>query len=146
MMFIVGHALNDAGVGSWAAKVKFDSVRPLQMIQCGFAGETVDSWVSPYMGIGRIDAASWQPYQATTFVTPPFAGFVSGHSTFSAAAAGVLMEYFGAEYVAKKCKRIPEGSSLFEGRKDKGEDGYIKGLTDVPNQGPATKGGSRTLD
>ena len=32
----------------------------------------------------------WLPYQRTTFVTPAFAGYVSGHSGFSRAAAEVL--------------------------------------------------------
>ena len=41
-------------------------------------------------GVGWVRAAEWWPYQRPTFVTPPFAGFVSGHSTFSRAAAEVL--------------------------------------------------------
>lgn len=40
----------------------------------------------------------WTPYQAPTFVTPPFAGYVSGHSTFSRAAAEVLTRFTGDEY------------------------------------------------
>ncbi len=35
-------------------------------------------------------AAEWIPYQRKTFVTPAFPGFVSGHSTFSRAAAAAL--------------------------------------------------------
>ncbi|MEM7119149.1 MAG: vanadium-dependent haloperoxidase [Chloroflexota bacterium] len=41
-------------------------------------------------GVGWILAEAWWPYQRPTFVTPPFAGYVSGHSTFSRAAAEVL--------------------------------------------------------
>lgn len=41
-------------------------------------------------GVGWILAERWWPYQRPTFVTPPFAGYVSGHSTFSRAAAEVL--------------------------------------------------------
>jgi membrane-associated phospholipid phosphatase len=37
----------------------------------------------------------WVPYQRPTFVTPAFAGYVSGHSTFSRAAAEVLTELTG---------------------------------------------------
>jgi hypothetical protein len=33
---------------------------------------------------------NWQPYQAATVVTPPFAEYISGHSIFSAAASTVL--------------------------------------------------------
>jgi hypothetical protein len=41
-------------------------------------------------GVGWIVAEEWFPYQRPSFVTPPFAGYVSGHSTFSRAAAEVL--------------------------------------------------------
>ena len=41
-------------------------------------------------GVGWILAENWWPYQRSNFVTPPFAGYVSGHSTFSSAAAEVL--------------------------------------------------------
>ena len=40
----------------------------------------------------------WRPYQPSTFVTPPFAGYVSGHSTFSRAAAEVLTAITGDPY------------------------------------------------
>jgi len=49
-------------------------------------------------GVGWILAESWLPYQATDFVTPPFTGFSSGHSTFSRAAAEVLTGITGDEY------------------------------------------------
>ena len=41
-------------------------------------------------GVDWILADNWWPYQRPSFVTPPFAGFVSGHSTFSRAAAVVM--------------------------------------------------------
>ncbi len=49
-------------------------------------------------GVGWILAENWWPYQRPTFVTPPFAGYVSGHSTFSRAAAEVLTLITGDEY------------------------------------------------
>ena len=49
-------------------------------------------------GVGWILAENWWPYQRPSFVTPPFAGFVSGHSTFSRAAAEVLTLLTGNEY------------------------------------------------
>lgn len=49
-------------------------------------------------GVGWILADNWVPYQRQTFVTPPFPGFVSGHSTFSRAAAEVLSAVTGSEY------------------------------------------------
>jgi hypothetical protein len=49
-------------------------------------------------GVGWIRAVDWVPYQRSTFVTPAFAGYVSGHSTFSRAAAEVMTAFTGSEY------------------------------------------------
>ena len=49
-------------------------------------------------GVGWIRAVDWVPYQRPTFVTPSFAGYVSGHSTFSRAAAEVLTSITGTPY------------------------------------------------
>ncbi len=49
-------------------------------------------------GAAWILATEWVPYQQPTFVTPAFAGYVSGHSTFSRAAAEVLTAFTGSEY------------------------------------------------
>ncbi|HEX2730326.1 MAG TPA: vanadium-dependent haloperoxidase [Polyangiaceae bacterium] len=47
-------------------------------------------------GVGFIRALEWMPYQRRTFVTPAFPGYVSGHSTFSRAAAEVLTGLTGS--------------------------------------------------
>ena len=49
-------------------------------------------------GVGWIRAVDWVPYQRPTFVTPAFAGYVSGHSTFSRAAAEVMTAFTGSAY------------------------------------------------
>jgi hypothetical protein len=49
-------------------------------------------------GVGWIRAIDWIPYQRRTFVTPAFPGFISGHSTFSRAAAEVLAALTGSPY------------------------------------------------
>ncbi len=49
-------------------------------------------------GVDWILAENWWPYQRPTFVTPPFAGYVSGHSTFSRAGADVLTAITGDPY------------------------------------------------
>ena len=65
----------------------------------------IDAWAgnpkdpeSQTSGTGWILATEWVPYQLPTFVTPSFAGYVSGHSTFSRAAAEVLTAMTGSEY------------------------------------------------
>jgi hypothetical protein len=49
-------------------------------------------------GVDWILAENWWPYQRPSFVTPPFAGYVSGHSTFSRAAAEILTAITGDPY------------------------------------------------
>lgn len=49
-------------------------------------------------GVGWILAEQWWPYQRPSFVTPPFAGYFSGHSTFSRAAAELLEMLTGSAY------------------------------------------------
>lgn len=49
-------------------------------------------------GVGWILAENWWPYQRPSFVTPPFAGYVSGHSTYSRGAARVMEYMTGSEY------------------------------------------------
>ena len=49
-------------------------------------------------GVGWILAENWYPYQRPTFVTPPFAGYVSGHSTYSRAAAELMTMMTGSEF------------------------------------------------
>ena len=62
-------------------------------------------------GVDWILAENWWPYQKPSFVTPPFAGYVSGHSTFSRAAAEVLTLLTGDEY-------FPGGMGEFIAKKD----------------------------
>ena len=49
-------------------------------------------------GVGWILAEDWYPYQRPSFVTPPFAGYVSGHSTFSRAAAELMTMMTGSAF------------------------------------------------
>ncbi len=62
-------------------------------------------------GVGWIRADNWWPYQRPTFVSPPFAGYVSGHSTYSRAAAEVLTALTGTPF-------FPGGKSGFEAPKN----------------------------
>ena len=48
--------------------------------------------------VGWILGTTWMPYQLPTFVTPSFQGYISGHSTFSRAAAEVMTGITGSEY------------------------------------------------
>ncbi|QDV72504.1 vanadium-dependent haloperoxidase [Botrimarina mediterranea] len=50
-------------------------------------------------GVDWVLAAEWLPYQLTSFVTPPFPGYVSGHSTFSRVGAEIMTSLTGSPYV-----------------------------------------------
>lgn len=58
-------------------------------------------------GVRWIRAVEWVPYQLPTFVTPAFAGYVSGHSTFSRAAAEVLAAFTGSSYFPGGLYEVP---------------------------------------
>ncbi len=59
-----------------------------------------------HAGVGWILGENWWPYQRPSFVTPPFAGYISGHSTFSRTAAEVLTLTTGSPF-------FPGGMSNF---------------------------------
>ncbi len=62
-------------------------------------------------GVGWVLAENRWPYQRPSFVTPPFSGYVSGHSTFSRAAAEVMTLITGDEF-------FPGGMGEFIAKKD----------------------------
>jgi hypothetical protein len=66
-----------------------------------------DDPVAESSGVHWIRAVDWVPYQLPTFVTPAFAGYVSGHSTFSRAAAEVLTAFTGSSYFPGGLYEVP---------------------------------------
>jgi hypothetical protein len=49
-------------------------------------------------GVHWIHAEDFMPYQKKTFVTPAFPGYISGHSTFSRAAAEIMTAFTGSKW------------------------------------------------
>ena len=49
-------------------------------------------------GVKWVHAENWMTYQKKTFVTPGFPGYISGHSTFSRAAAEALTGFTGSKW------------------------------------------------
>ena len=112
MFFAMTNAILDASIASWAAKRTFDSVRPVTAIPYLYSGRPIKAWV-PFRGTQTIDGSEWTPYQKTTFPTPPFPEWISGHSTFSAAAAEVLRLFTGSTDFGDSVT-FPAGSSVTE--------------------------------
>lgn len=74
LMAVTSTALADAFVSAWAYKFRLNLIRPRTFIR-----STMDS--------------TWEP----AIPTPPFPEYLSGHSTVSAAAAGMLTKLLGPE-------------------------------------------------
>ena len=78
-------ALADAAICAWDAKYTFAFWRPVTAIRNG----DID---------GNDETAD--PAWSSFIVTPPFPDYVSGHSTFSGAAATVLALFYGSDDIA----------------------------------------------
>jgi len=76
----VNSALFQAGIMAWKLKRVNMQARPVQLIRLN-------------------NNSDWLPYQPSNFITPPFPDFVSGHSTFSSSASGVLKYLFQTDFV-----------------------------------------------
>jgi hypothetical protein len=80
-------ALADAAIVAWDAKYRVLQPRPDDVIAEGFAAND---------GIeATVGDPDWQPLLGPT---PPFPDYISGHSTFGGAFAGVLTNFFGEDY------------------------------------------------
>lgn len=113
MFFILTNAIFDAGIAAWDTKRAYDSVRPVTAIPLLFHGKRIRAWGGPGKGTVEMDGANWRPYQPTTFPTPPFPEYVSGHSTYSAAAAEILKRFTGSDDFGASAT-LPAGSSRIE--------------------------------
>ena len=113
LFFALSNAVFDAGIAAWEAKRYYDYVRPVTAIHYLFAGRRILAWGGPYRGTRLILGDEWQPYRAPMFGTPPFPEYVSGHSSFSAAAAEVLKRFTGSDRFGGEVT-IAAGSSLVE--------------------------------
>jgi Domain of unknown function (DUF6851)/VCPO second helical-bundle domain len=113
MFFALSNAIFDASIAAWDAKRAFDSDRPISSIPFLFQGQQIQSWGGPYKGTVWMDGSQWIPYQASTFPTPPFPEYVSGHSTFSAAGAEILKLWTGSDKFGNSAT-FPAGSSTVE--------------------------------
>jgi hypothetical protein len=117
LFFALTNAVSDAGCCAWDNKRAFDSVRPITAIRTLFRGRLVRAWARPYEGTKLIDGATWFPYQPTTFPTPPFPEYSSGHSNFSAAGAEILKRFthsdrFGASVTLRAGSSIVEPGAV----------------------------------
>ncbi len=113
LFFALTNAIFDAGCCAWDNKRAFDSVRPITAIRYLFQGKQIRAWGGPGRGTRLIRGETWFPYQPTTFPTPPFPEYSSGHSNFSAAGAEILKLFTGSDRFGGSVT-FPAGSSRVE--------------------------------
>jgi len=109
----LNNALLDASITAWDAKRQWNSVRPITAVRWLKKGQLIQAWGGPYQGTKTIRGEDWLPYQRANFVTPSFPEYLSGHSTFSAAAAALLKAATGSDTFGMSVT-IPAGSSTVE--------------------------------
>jgi hypothetical protein len=84
----------------WTAVVDAIGLRRNQAAVGIYASTTlgpIDSKTASF-GVDWSLGDRWMPYQASNFVTPPFPGYISGHSTFSRSAAEALTRFTGSPF------------------------------------------------
>lgn len=136
MFMALGNAQLDASIAAWNAKLEFDYVRPIRAIrslgELGLIGEEgkdevtgeIGHVIRAWAGINQDTGESYgvRTILAKNFVTyqqpgsdpsPPFAEYVSGHSTFSASAAEVLKRVTGSDWLGASVT-IRKDASRFE--------------------------------
>ena len=89
-------AMADAAIGAWDAKYHYNFWRPVTAIREGDSDENLLT----------AKDSDWE----SLIITPPFPDYISGHSTFSGAAANVLSLFYGTPRI-----RFTTGSDALPG-------------------------------
>ncbi|MCP4461919.1 MAG: vanadium-dependent haloperoxidase [Planctomycetaceae bacterium] len=97
LFFTVGNCALDTFIASWDSKRFYDSSRPWTLIRHYYKGQTIKGWAGPGKGVTDILGDNWHPYSPSTFITPPFPGYVSGHSCISGGCAEILRLFTGSD-------------------------------------------------
>lgn len=74
----------DSGIVAWNTKYRYNQLRPVSAVRSADSDGNSSTFGDE----------NWQSF----LPTPPFPDYISGHSTFGAAAAEVLSDYFGNNY------------------------------------------------
>jgi hypothetical protein len=106
MYFAVANTAHDAFIACWDTKRHYDSSRPWSLVRHYYKGKMIKGWAGPGKGVIKLPAEEWHPYSPGTFVTPPFPGYTSGHSTVSSACAKVLELFTGSDRFHAIEKRV----------------------------------------
>lgn len=98
LFFVLSNTVMDAFIATWDAKRYYDRSRPWTLIHYYFDRKSVRAWGGPGKGTITMLGNQWHPYSPYSFTTPPFPGYVAGHSAVSAACAEILKLFTGSDY------------------------------------------------
>jgi hypothetical protein len=87
----------DADIIAWENKREKFTTRPVCAIRTFKSNEAIQTWY-PYKGTVLTSGNKFQPYQELTFVTPPHAEFLAGHSTAFPAVANLFTKLYGSNF------------------------------------------------
>lgn len=97
LFFAVSNVAMDTFIAAWDAKRYYDTSRPWTLVRHYYDDQQIMGWAGPGKGVAMLPAEQWHPYSPAAFVTPPFPGYVSGHSAVSAASAKMLELFTGSD-------------------------------------------------
>jgi hypothetical protein len=87
-LYLLNKTLFMASIVAWNVKRKYMQARPIQEIRL-----LESQQVNNFDG-NKVNNNIWIPFQQINNLTPPFPDYISGHSTFSSAAAVIFDKYF----------------------------------------------------
>lgn len=91
-LYKLNTALFMSSVVCWRIKYDYFQARPIQEIRL-LGQNDVTTWDGTL-----VNSSVWKPFQQSNNRTPPFPDYISGHSTFSSAAAVIFNQYVGMPF------------------------------------------------
>lgn len=128
LFFCIANVCSDAFISCWETKRYYNTSRPWTLVRHYYKGQMVRGWGGPCKGTIELPAELWHPYSPSTFVTPPFPAYTSGHATVSGASAKILELLTASDRFECIERRTP--GSLTEGICDVRKMQAIDGVPD----------------
>lgn len=107
LFFLTQVTAMDAFIACWDTKMTYDFGRPYAFVHYYFKDKTIQGWGGPEKGMISMKGQDWRPYSPDAFLSPPFPGYVSGHSTVSGGCAEALRLFTGRDDFGQEIKWVP---------------------------------------
>lgn len=134
-------AMHHAGVAAVSMKATHVKVRPIQVLQCGLMGVVRKASRGSYRGVGRIEVSGKNEAGFGPHMSPfSLPGYPCADSVVFSAGIEVFVTLARKIINVRNCYLWLEGVSTIEGPIEAVENGFRRGLANVPNQGAGTAG------